>query len=402
MPLKLLLIFISIFLFTQTISAKEYKWSHKLTFLGFLKKHGISQKIYYKMDREDKELIQEIKAGQQYSINRKKGRITTINIPISDELMLEIRKVRVGYKAKYIPIPYKLIERTISIRKNKGFKKDLYNATKSWYYGKELESVYSKAIPFNKMKKGDRIIIFYTQKYRKNKAYSSPQIDACLIEVNKKPFYGFLLNDKYYDSTGKQYQRTFVYNKAGFIRPIQNMKRISSGFTHRRYHPILRRYRAHLGIDYAAKTGTKIISSAGGKIVYRGWKGGYGRVVEVKHKNGIKTLYAHMSRFASKQHVGSRVYQGTVIGYVGTSGRSTGPHLHFGLYKHGRAINPVRYVRKTKVLKQIKIKGSKYKSLRKLVKHYRPQFREVKRRNSNIIKIESKKCLNCFKTFSKR
>ena len=402
MPTKSLLILLSLLLFSQTLLAKEYKWTNKLTFLGFLKKHGISKRIYYDMDREDKELIQEIKAGQNYSINRRKGKIKTINIPVSDELMLEIRKVRKGFKAKYIPIPYQLIEKTISIRLKKGFKKDLYNATKTWYYGKELEAVYSKAIPFHKMKKGDRIIIFYTQKYRHKKAYSSPQIDACLIEVNKKPFYGFLLNDKYYDSTGKQYQRTFVYNKAGFIRPIRNMKRISSGFTHRRYHPILRRYRAHLGIDYAARTGTKIIASAGGKIVFRGWKGGYGRVIEVKHKNGIKTLYAHMSRFAGKLRVGSWVGQGRVIGYVGTSGRSTGPHLHFGLYKNGRAINPARYVRHRKVLKQIKIRGNSYKKLRKLVAHYRPQFKEVKARKANIIKKESQKCLNCYKKLPPR
>ncbi len=397
MSIKSFFLLIFLMLFSPNLLAKDYKWSNKLTFLGFLKKHGISKKIYYNMDREDRELIQEIKSGQSYSIIRKKGRIKSISIPVSDELMLEIRKIKKSFTAKYIPIPYQLIEKTISIRKDKGFKKDLYNATKTWYYGKELEAVYSKSIPFHKMKKNDKIIIFYTQKYRNNKAYSSPQIDACLIEVNKKPFYGFLLKDKYYDSTGKQYRRTFVYNKAGFIRPIRNIKRISSGFTHRRYHPILRRYRAHLGIDYAARTGTKIIASAGGKIVYRGWKGGYGRVIEIKHKNNIKTLYAHQSRFASGLHIGSWVSQGEVIGYVGTSGRSTGPHLHFGLYKNGRAINPARYVRKKKLLKQIKIRGSKYKTLRKLVRHYRPQFKEVKGKKRNIVKKESQKCLNCYK-----
>ncbi len=402
MPIKSLLLLILLMLFSPNLLAKEYKWSSKLTFLGFLKKHGISQKLYYNMDREDKELIQEIKAGQSYSIIRKKGKIKTINIPVSDELMLEIRRVKKGFKAKYIPIPYQLIEKTISIRIKKGFKKDLYNATKTHYYGKELEAVYSKSIPFHKMRKGDRIIIFYTQKYRHNKAYSSPQIEACLIEVNKKPFYGFLLDDKYYDSTGKQYQRTFVYNKAGFIRPIRNIKRISSGFTQRRYHPILHRYRAHLGIDYAARRGTKIIASAGGRIVYRGWKGGYGRVIEIKHKNGIKTLYAHQSRFARKLHIGSWVSQGRVIGYVGTSGRSTGPHLHFGLYKNGRAINPARYIRKRKVLRQIKLRGTKYKKLRKLVRHYRPQFKETKARKRSIIKKESQRCLNCYKKLPKQ
>lgn len=392
MPIKSLLILLTLLLFTQNAIAKEYKWSNKLTFLGFLKKHGISQKLYYNMDKEDKELIQEIRAGQSYSINQKKGKITTINIPVSDELMLQLRNSKKGYRYKYVEIPYDLIEKTISIRIKKGFKKDLYNATKTWYYGKELEEVYSKSIPFHKMKKGDRIILFYTQRYRNNKPYTSPQIDACLIEINKKPFYGFLMdNEKYYDSTGTQYKRTY---RTRFIRPVPNMKRISSGFTHRRYHPIHKYYRPHLGIDYAARSGSRIVASSSGKVVYRGWKGGYGRTIEVQHANGLKTLYAHMRSFGKGIKRGTYVKQGRTIGYVGTSGNSTGPHLHFGLYKNGRAVNPARYVQKQTV-KKVKIKGKAYNKLRKLVRHYRPQFRETKERI--IIKEESKKCLNCLK-----
>lgn len=392
MPIKSLLILLMLLLFTQNVIAKEYKWSNKLTFLGFLKKHGISQKLYYNMDKEDKELIQEIRAGQSYSINQKKGKITTINIPVSDELMLQLRNSKKGYRYKYVEIPYDLIEKTISIRIKKGFKKDLYNATKTWYYGKELEEVYSKSIPFHKMKKGDRIILFYTQRYRNNKPYTSPQIDACLIEINKKPFYGFLMdNEKYYDSTGTQYKRTY---RTRFIRPVPNMKRISSGFTHRRYHPIHKYYRPHLGIDYAARSGSRIVASSSGKVVYRGWKGGYGRTIEVQHANGLKTLYAHMRSFGKGIKRGTYVKQGRTIGYVGTSGNSTGPHLHFGLYKNGRAVNPARYVQKQTV-KKVKIKGKAYNKLRKLVRHYRPQFRETKERI--IIKEESKKCLNCLK-----
>ena len=394
MRLKAILVVLSLLLITQNLIAKEYKWSNKLTFLGFLKQNNIPQKTYYDMDREDKELIQEIRAGQSYSMEKRNGKITLVTIPVSDELMLEIRKVKKGYTVKYIPIPYKLIEKTISIRMKDGFKKDLYRATKTWYYGKELEEVYSKSIPFKKMRKNDRIIIFYTQKYRNDKPYSSPQIEACLIEINKRPFYGFLMDDeKYYDSMGKKYKRTYTTR---FIRPVPNFKRISSRFTHRRYHPILKRYRAHLGIDYAARSGSRIVASSKGKVVFRGWKGGYGRVVEIQHTNGIKTLYAHMSRFAKGIKRGSYVAQGRTIGYVGTSGRSTGPHLHFGLYKHGRAVNPARYVRK-QVAKTVRLKGNAYKKLRKLVVHYRPQFKETKARSTSIIKEESGKCLNCFK-----
>ncbi|HHD75507.1 MAG TPA: M23 family metallopeptidase [Campylobacterales bacterium] len=394
---KPLLIFISLFLLSSHLIAKEYKWSNKLTFLGFLKQHHIPQSVYYNMDKEDKELIQEIRAGQSYSINRKKGTITTINIPVSDDLMLQLKNSKKGYSYKYVEIPYKLIEKTISIRIKEGFKKDLYKATKTWYYGKELEEVYSKSIPFHKMRKGDRIIIFYTQRYRHNKPYTSPQIDACLIEIKGKPFYGFLMdNEKYYDSLGQQYKRTYTTQ---FVRPVPNMKRISSGFTHRRYHPVRKYYRPHLGIDYAARTGSRIVASAKGKVIYKGWKGGYGRTIEIKHANGIKTLYAHMKGFAKGVNRGSWVKQGQTIGYVGTSGLSTGPHLHFGLYKHNRAINPARYVKK-QTAKIVKIKGKKYQKLRKLVRHYRPQFKETKERI--IIKEESSKCLNCYKKLPKR
>ena len=399
MPIKALLLLISLFLLPQQITAKEYKWSNKLTFLGFLKKHRIHSKTYYNMDKEDKELIQEIRAGQSYSINRKRGKITTINIPVSDQMMLQLKNSKKGYTYKYIEIPYDLIERTISIKMKYGFKKDLYKATKTWFYGKELEEVYSKSIPFHKMKKGDRIILFYTQRYRNNKPYTSPQIDACLIEINRKPFYGFLMdNEKYYDSLGNQYKRTY---RTRFIRPVPNMKRISSGFTHRRYHPIHKRYRPHLGIDYAARSGSRIIASSKGKVVYKGWKGGYGRTIEIKHANGLKTLYAHMRSYARGVNKGSWVGQGRTIGYVGTSGRSTGPHLHFGLYKKGRAINPARYVKK-QTAKVVKIKGKNYLKLRKLVRYYRPQFRETRARNSSIVRVESKKCLNCLKKLPKR
>ncbi len=397
MNLKLISILLMLTLFMQQSTAKEYKWSKKLTFLGFLKKYHIPQKIYYNMDREDRELIQEIKSGQSYSVNWKKGKISTINIPVSDDLMLQIKRIRQGYIANYIPIPYKLIEKTISIRIKNGLDKDLYRATKTHYYYKEIQEVYSKALPLRKMKKGDRVILFYTQRYRHNKPFTSPKIEACLIEINRKPYYGFLMNDnKYYDSRGIKYQRTFTTR---FILPV-SYRRISSRFTQSRYHPILHRYRAHLGIDYAARRGNRIVASSSGKIVFKGWKGGYGRVVEIKHAGGLKTLYAHMSRFG-KYNRGSYVKQGQVIGYVGTSGRSTGPHLHFGLYKNGHAINPARYVAKRQS-KKVRLKGRKYRKLKQLVKHFRPQFREVKARKSSIVKKESRRCLNCFKKLPPR
>lgn len=392
MPIKSLFFFLFLIFLTQNLTAQEYKWSNKLTFLGFLKKNNIPQKIYYNMDEDDRDLIQEIRAGQSYTIDKKNNKITNINIPLSEELMLQLHNTKKGYVAKYIPIPYQMSEKTISITIKSSLKKDLYNATKSWYYGKELEEVYSKALPLEKMKKGDKVIIFYTQRSRNGKLFSSPEIQACMIEINKKPFYGFLLeNEKYYDSLGRQYKRTY---HTKFIRPINNYKRISSPFTQRRFHPILKRYKAHLGIDYAARTGNAIMASSAGKIIYKGWKTGYGRTVIIQHANGLQTLYAHMRGFAKNVHRGQVVPQGKVVGYVGTSGRSTGPHLHFGLYKNNRPVNPARYLQQ-QISKVQKLQGAKYTKLRKMVLKYRPQFKESKRRT--IIKQESKSCLKCLK-----
>ena len=145
MPKKLLFTLVSLILFFQNLSAKDYKWNSNMTFLNFLEKHNIPLKTYYNMDREDKELIQEIRSGQNYSINKKNGKIVNITIPVSDELMLELKNTKKGYVAKYVPIPYATVEKTISIKIKRSFEKDLDDATKTSYYSRELKEVYSKA-----------------------------------------------------------------------------------------------------------------------------------------------------------------------------------------------------------------------------------------------------------------
>ena len=134
----------------------------------------------------------------------------------------------------------------------------------------------------------------------------------------------------------------------GFLlsRPVRHA-RISSRFTRKRWHPILKRYRAHLGIDYAARRGTPIMAAGSGKIIFAGYTRGYGNLIKIRHGDGYMTLYAHQKRFRKGIRRGKYVKQGQVIGYVGSTGLSTGPHLHFGLYKNGRAINPASVVRVT-------------------------------------------------------
>ncbi len=117
--------------------------------------------------------------------------------------------------------------------------------------------------------------------------------------------------------------------------------RITSGFSRHRYHPILKRYRAHQGTDYGAPRGTPVHATASGTVTRAGWWGGYGRAVEIRHMNGIRTRYAHLSAIAAGIHPGARVGQGQVIGRVGSTGLATAPHLHYEFLQNGAHRNPM-------------------------------------------------------------
>ena len=135
----------------------------------------------------------------------------------------------------------------------------------------------------------------------------------------------------YYDQNGKSLQQ-----KEGFNTEPVAYTRISSPFGYR-VHPVLHTVRMHTGIDYAAPTGTPIKAAADGEVIFKGWKGGYGNTVMIRHANGVETLYGHMSAFSPAD---GRVRAGEVIGFVGTTGRSTGPHLHYEARVNGQPVNP--------------------------------------------------------------
>jgi murein DD-endopeptidase MepM/ murein hydrolase activator NlpD len=383
---KIFLILSIIGLFNVSVFSKTFHWEKGMTLLSFLKKHHLPKSLYYGLDHEDKDLMEEIRAGQKYFIEKDK----TIIIPVTDELQIKIIKSRKKGKHKLFlePIPFEVLKGSIFLKVKKNLKKELYKKTHSRALFKSLKLTYNHRINFNKMRKGDSVSIFYEQKRRKGIALNNPKIVASLVVMKKKKFYSFLTkHDKYYDSMGKKYEKSKRFITP-YIRPIGCKTRISSRFTHRRFHPILKRYRAHLGIDYANCTGTKIKATSKGKIVYRGWKGGYGKCIIIQHPNGVRSLYAHMSRFRKGLRVGSRVPQGKIIGYVGSTGRSTGAHLHFGMYKNGKAINPARYIRIKKHKKSTRLKGKAYRELRKSVIKFRPKFKKVRKTGGEPLYIK--------------
>jgi len=125
--------------------------------------------------------------------------------------------------------------------------------------------------------------------------------------------------------------------RAFLLAPL-DFRRVTSSFSRRRFHPVLRRYRAHTGTDYGAPVGTPVRTTGDGVVNRAGWWGGYGRAIEIRHANGFVTRYAHLSRIGVRP--GQRVVQGEVIGRVGSTGMATAPHLHYEFLQRGRYRNP--------------------------------------------------------------
>lgn len=137
----------------------------------------------------------------------------------------------------------------------------------------------------------------------------------------------------YYDEKGHSLKKAFLKSPLRY-------RYISSGFTTSRRHPILKVSRPHLGIDFAAPQGTPVMAASDGTVTYVGWNGGYGKTVVIQHRNGYSTLYGHLSDYGQGIHKNKKVEQGDIVGRVGSTGLSSGPHLHYTLMKNGKPINP--------------------------------------------------------------
>ncbi|MBS0350826.1 MAG: M23 family metallopeptidase [Proteobacteria bacterium] len=140
---------------------------------------------------------------------------------------------------------------------------------------------------------------------------------------------------------------------SAFLKAPLHYTRISDGYTLHRWHPILHLYRPHYGIDFAAPAGTPIHAIASGQVRFAGWGGGYGNAIVIKHNSRYQSLYAHLSHFAATVKPGQHVHQGDIIGYVGSTGLATGPHLHFGIYQYGKPINPELVLAKSQFPAQV-------------------------------------------------
>lgn len=215
---------------------------------------------------------------------------------------------------------------------------DLTRAGASPYLAARLSEIYAWTVDFFALREGDRFRVVYNRKFSGGEMISVDTIyyasflrDTTVLEAVR--FDQGDGGNTYWSPDGQSLHRAFL--KA----PLQ-FTRISSGFSYGRLHPVYGDVRAHTGVDYAAPTGTPIVSVGDGTVTFKGWWGGGGNTIMIRHNSVYRTGYLHMSRYADV-NVGDRVKQGQVIGYVGMSGTATGPHLDFRVWKNDTPVDPL-------------------------------------------------------------
>jgi murein DD-endopeptidase MepM/ murein hydrolase activator NlpD len=203
----------------------------------------------------------------------------------------------------------------------------------------KLADIYAWTIDFYSIKQGDFFKVIYEQRYVKDEPVESGQVKSAIFSHEGDTFYAFyyepdsLQAGDYFDHTGQSLRKAFLKAPLKFSR-------ITSGFTMKRFHPVQKRWKAHLGTDYGAPSGTPIISTGNGVVTESTFNRNNGNYVKVRHNNTYTTQYLHMTRRAVKR--GQQVRQGQVIGYVGSTGLATGPHVCYRFWKNGKQVDPYR------------------------------------------------------------
>lgn len=357
----LLLIFIPFTLFSAQV--KNFRWSDGDTYLTYLERlHLPTKPLYYNLDADDQKLTEEIRGGVNCQLlEGPKKEVQQILIPINDELQIHITNDKKNVSFEVIPIISETRRESFTLTIDSAPYNDIIKATQSKKLAKIFVDAFKNSLNFKNVHKGDKIVMVYDRMYRMGQPFSMPILHSCMIQMSGQQHYVFQYKDgRYYDENGAEVE---VYLLATPVKAA----RISSGFTMKRWHPILHKFRAHLGVDYAARPGTPILAAGNGIVSYCGTSNGYGNLTKITHSGGYVTLYAHQRAFARGIHKGTKVKQGEVIGYVGTTGLSTGPHLHFGLYKDGRAIDPQSVVR----IAASKLGGKDKKAFDKIAKAFK-------------------------------
>jgi murein DD-endopeptidase MepM/ murein hydrolase activator NlpD len=312
------------------------------TLFDIFKKYKLDLRALFRLQEASADVYKlgDLRPEQSYRIVLdKQDRINSFAYWINDDTLLNITSTDAGFCAVKVPVAYE--KRVVHIG---GRIKD--NLVDSMGRGREglmlalrLSDIFAWDIDFSSdLRKNDEFRIVVEGLYRDGEFKKYGEIlSAEFVNDGEKYFaYRFSYDGKtdYFDADGKSLRKAFLKAPLSF-------RRISSRFSNRRFQPILKIWRPHHGLDYAAPAGTPVSASGDGTVLFAGREGGYGNLIILRHRNGWKTYYGHLSRFAKGVRRGLRVRQGELIGYVGATGLATGPHLHYEMRIHNRPVNPL-------------------------------------------------------------
>ena len=306
------------------------------------KRAGLNDRAIYELfsDAKDAKDLRNIRAGQKMAFLVEYGRLIGLKYVINKLNSLSFERGAKGFTGQEIALKpdIKHAFRQASIDSS------LYMAGKRAGMPSnltmELANIFGWDIDFAlDIQKGDSFKVMYEEQFLDGKRIGTGKILAAEFTNSNKTFKAVRYTDK--DGTSNYYTPDGRGMHKAFLRTPIEFARISSHFSLSRKHPVLHIIRAHKGTDYAAVRGTPIRATGNGKIGFAGRKGGYGNCIVIQHGQGIETLYGHMNAFAKGMRAGTRVSQGDVIGYVGSTGLASGPHLHYEFHLHGQVRNPV-------------------------------------------------------------
>lgn len=282
--------------------------------------------------------ITKIKKDTIITINENKEGLISFSYDINDKEELIITKIDSQFSVERKDIVYEIKQSAISGTVQESFYASGLDIGLTDRMIMELATVFAWDVDFtSSIQEGDQFSLVFENKYRNGEFAGTGDLLAARFVNNGDEFFTYLVKDsqgknKYYNEDGEATERLLLKTPLSY-------KRISSGFSLSRKHPILGTFKTHRAIDFAADTGTPIETVGDGTVVYSGWNGAYGNFVKIDHGQGFATAYAHLSKiYVSK---GSKVKQGDLIGAVGSTGRSTGPHLHYEMYKNGALVHPL-------------------------------------------------------------
>lgn len=308
-----------------------------------LEKHGLSVGEVHQLAEKAKGIfdVRKIKSGQAYAVFSTKDSIPVNTFFVYEEdpksyIVFDLQKDYKVTKGEN-PVEWRRSEVGGAVESSLWMAMQKYEADPQ--LAVVLANIFGWTIDFFGLQKKDEFRVVYEQEYVDGKSLLNFNVLGASFRHGDSTYYAipFMQDGEvlYYNEKGNSLEGAFLKAPLDFFR-------ISSRFSNSRYHPVLKRYRAHHGVDYAAPTGTPVYAIGSGRVIAKGYQAnGGGNYLKVKHNSVYTTTYMHLSRFAKGIKVGSSVAQKEVIGYVGATGLATGPHLDFRVFENGKPINPL-------------------------------------------------------------